>query len=70
MVNPVYYNKGTKWESTCDTFLAYYTCTTAEEAQKEVDEMNKNHPEKDACGFPIDWEKVAYFFVSEQEQMY
>ncbi len=70
MINPVYYNKGTKWESTCDTFLAYYTNKTTEEAEKEVAEMNAKHSEKDGCGNPIDWEKVAYFFIDKQKEMY
>lgn len=69
-VEPTYYNKGTKWEKTCDEFLAYYTYKTIEEAKKEVEEMNANHPAVDACGNPIDWTKVAYFFVDEQEEMY
>ena len=69
-ITPTYYNKGTKWEKTCDEFLAYYTYKTVEEANREVEEMNANHPTKDACGNPIDWTEIAYFFVSEQEEMY
>lgn len=69
-INPVYYNKGTKWEKTCDTFLAYYTYKTREAAEQEVAEMNANHPAKLWNGEPIDWEKIAYFFVDEQEEMY
>lgn len=69
-INPVYYNKGTKWETTSDTFLAYYTCQSFKEAEAEVKEMNEKHPEKDACGCPIDWTKIAYFFVDKQQEMY
>lgn len=69
-INPVYYNKGTEWEKSCDQFLAYYTYKTVEEAKKEVAEINKNHPNKDTCGNPIDWTKVKEFFVSEQKEMY
>ena len=68
-INPIYYNKGTKWETTCDHFLAYYTYKTIEEAKKEVEEMNRNHPAKDGAGLPIDWTAVKEFFVSEQEPM-
>ena len=68
-INPVYYNKGTKWETSCDHFLAYYTYKTVEEAKREVEEMNKNHSEKDGIGLPIDWTVVKEFFVSEQEPM-
>ena len=69
-INPVYYNKGTKWETSCDHFLAYYTYKTVEEAKREVKEMNKNHSAKDGIGLPIDWTVVKEFFVSEQEEMY
>ena len=69
-INPVYYNKGTKWEKTCDTFLAYYTYKTVEEAKREVEIMNATHPEKDGCGNPINWNEIAHFFVDEQEEMY
>lgn len=55
---------------TCDSFLAYYTYKSKEEAQKEVDEMNENHPEKDRLGNPINWNEIAYFYVNEQEEMY
>lgn len=64
---PTVYNKGTEWEKTCDTFLAYYTCKTIEEAKVDVDEMNRTHPTHAGNGEPIDWNKVAYFFVDEQE---
>lgn len=67
---PTYYNKGTKYEKTCDTFLAYYTYKTVEEAQTECDKLNTEHPEKLWNGERIDWTKIAYFFVSEQEEIY
>lgn len=44
-------------------FLAYYTYKTIEEAQKEVDEMNRTHPVKDSCGHLIDWEMIDHFFI-------
>jgi len=64
---PTYYNKGTEWEKSCDTFLAYYTCKTMEEAEVETEEMNRTHPTHYSNGLPIDWEKIDYFFVDEQE---
>ena len=64
---PTYYNKGTEWESSCDTFLAYYTYKTIEEAKIEVEEMNRTHPTHLFNGQPIDWEKIDHFFVDEQE---
>ena len=54
------------WEGTC---LAYYTYKTVEEAQKEVDEINATKPEKLWNDQPINWEKVDYFFVKQQEPM-
>ncbi len=70
MKEPVYYNKGTKWEKTCDSFLAYYTYKTVVEAEQEVKEINSTKPAKLWNDAPIDWNKVAYFFVSEQGEMY
>jgi len=64
---PTYYNKGTEWESSCDTFLAYYTCKTMEEAQADVDMMNSTHPTHFSNGERIDWDKIDYLFVDEQE---
>lgn len=66
---PVYYNKGTQWESSCDSFLAYYTNKTVEAAQEEVNEINSTHPAKLWNSKPVNWEEVDYFFVSEQEEM-
>ena len=68
-IEAVYYNKGTEYEKRCDTFLAYYTGKTVEEAQKECDRLNKEHPEKMPTKEPINWQKIAYFFVNEQEEM-
>lgn len=67
---PVYYNKGTKYESTCDTFLSYYAGKSREAAQKDVDEINRTKPEKLWNGEKIDWTKVDHFFVDDQEEMY
>jgi len=47
-------------------FPAYYTYKTVEEAQKEVDEMNKNHSIKDSCGNVINWEIVDHFFIKNK----
>ena len=67
---PTYYNKGTENEKACDTFLAYYTYKTIEEAQAECDKLNAEHPEKLWNGERINWAKVAYFFINEQEEMH
>ena len=36
---PIIYNKGTKWEKSCDTFLERYA--NPKTAQAEVDELNR-----------------------------
>lgn len=69
--NPVVYNKGTKWEKTCDKFLARYFENDMEKAQMEINRLNTEKPDR-VCkaGMMIDWEKVDYFFINEQEEMY
>jgi hypothetical protein len=68
---PVYYNKGTKYETKEDEFLAYYCCyENIETAIEEVKRLNTEKPAKDGCKNDIDWNKVAYFFINEQPDMY
>ena len=66
---PTIYNKGTKYESRCDTFLSYYVYKTKEKAQIECDEINRTKPNKLWNGKEIDWNKIDYFYVDEQEMM-
>ena len=66
---PTIYNKGTKYESSCDEFLAYYTAKTKEKAQIECDELNNTKPNKLWNGREIDWNKIDYFYVDEQDMM-
>ena len=67
---PTVYNKGTAYESQCDTFLAYYTYKDMKEAQQEVDTINSQRPGTLFNGEPIDWTAIDHFFVSQQEEMY
>ena len=53
-----------------ERFLSYYTYKTQEEAQKEVNEMNRTKPTKLWNGEKVDWTKVEKFFVDDQEEMY
>lgn len=53
-----------------ESFLAYYTYESVEEAEKIVEEMNRVHPEKLFNGEHIDWNEITEFFVNEQEMMY
>lgn len=64
---PVYYNKGTKWEKTCDVFLAYVTFKKLDAAKEEVEKLNSEKPAKLWNGTAIDWNNVEYFFANEQE---
>ena len=53
-----------------ETFLAYYTYKTFEEAKKEAEMLNTIKPEKLWNGIKIDWTTVDYFFADVQEEMY
>lgn len=65
---PIIYNAGTRYETNCDTFLAYYA-TNYETAQAECDKLNTEHPNKLWNGKDLDWNEIDYFFVDEQEAM-
>lgn len=67
---PIIYNKGTDYEMSEDKFLAFYSYKTEEEAQEEVDIINKKKPERLWNGKELDWNEIDYFFVSKQEEMY
>ena len=67
--NPIYYNKGTKWEKACDTFLAYYTYKNDEEAQAEAKKLTAEKPAVLPTGVPAPAD-VAYYFVKKQGKMY
>lgn len=53
-----------------DTYLAYYTYKTKEEAQQEVNELNTTKPAKLWNGELINWANIDHYFVDEQEEMY
>ena len=53
-----------------DTFLAYYTYKSVEEAEAECEQLNSEKPAKLWNGNPVDWNNVEYFFASRQEEMY
>lgn len=66
---PTIYNKGTKYEKSCDKFLSYYTYKTKEQAQIECDELNTTKPHKLWNDKDIDWSIIDYFYVDEQDMM-
>lgn len=66
-IKPVVYNKGTKYETTCDTFLSYYTSKTIKEAQSDCDKINVEKPLYLWNGQKIDWNEIDYFYADEQE---
>lgn len=53
-----------------EKYLAYYTYKTTEEAQKEVDKINAEKPEKLWNGEKINWEETEKFFVGQQKEMH
>ena len=53
---PVYYNKGTEWEKTCDTFMAHPFYGTKEQAEKRVKEYNENKPAQ--------YKDAKYFYLT------
>lgn len=66
---PVFYNKGTKYEKSCDTFLAYETYKSLADAKAEAEEINTTKPEKLWNGEFAECDKKTYF-AQEQEEMY
>ena len=60
--NPIFYNKGTAYESSCDTFMMWLGNELT--APAIVEELNTNRPEA-YHGTKIDWNDIEYFFVSE-----
>lgn len=67
---PIIYNENTQYETSRDTFLAYYTFKSVEEAQREADELNQSKPAKLFNGVRIDWNDVDFYFAKEQGEMY
>ena len=67
---PVVYNKGTKYETTCDTFLAYYSGKSRTELENYVNMVNAEKPETVERFGKVDWNEIECFFVKEQEEMY
>ena len=66
---PVYYNKGTKYEKTCSDFLAYYFYGTMEQALAEVERLNTKKPERLFNGELAHCDERVYY-LDEQEEMY
>ena len=64
---PVYYNKGTEYETTCDEFLFCYASCDDTIAYAEAERLNREKPEKDKRGRTIDWNEIDYFFINKQE---
>lgn len=71
LINPIIYNKGTKYETKCDEFLAYIIGNrTLEEGQAEANRLNIERPDRLWNGQPIEWNNIEYFFATRQEAMY
>lgn len=70
MKEPVVYNKGTQWESSCDTFLYQYVYGSKENAQALVDTLNQMLKDGVVKYNGLDMTKIAKFYPSRQEEMY
>ena len=53
-----------------EEYLAYYNYKTRKEVEEEAKRLNEEKPEKLFNGEKINWNKIDYFFVHEQEEMY
>lgn len=67
---PTVYNRGTKYEKSCDDFLYQYVCGNDEYAQKVADELNLMLKEGVERRDNLDMTNIAYFYVHKQEEMY
>lgn len=70
MKEPVVYNKGTQWESSCDTFLYKYVYGNEVHAQDLANELNQMLMNGVATHDGLDMTKIAKFYPSRQEEMY
>lgn len=70
MKEPVVYNKGTQWESSCDTFLYRYVYGNKFQAQAVADELNQMLMDGVTTHDRLDMTKIARFYVDQQEEMY
>ena len=67
--NPVVYNQGTKWEKTCDTFLACYGCADVERNKAYIDLLNTDDEARaNFCAdHRLDPATIECFYHYEQE---
>lgn len=70
MKEPVVYNKGTKWETSCDTFLYKYVYGNETITQNLANELNEMLKDGVTAHDGLDMTKIARFFPSKQEEMY
>lgn len=66
----VVYNRGTLYESRCNTFLYQYTSKDMAQAKAHVEELNKMLADGAGHFDGLDLTRIAYFFLDEQEMMY
>lgn len=70
MKEPVVYNKGTQWESSCDTFLYKYVYGNEANAQGLANELNQMLMDGITAHDGLDMTKIARFYLSRQKEMY
>lgn len=67
---PVYYNKGTKWEKTCSDFLFMEVHGDISFARQKLMEYNKMLDSGVEKCNGLDFTKVSFFYINMQEEMY
>lgn len=64
---PTVYNRGTKYESSCDHFLYVYASADKVQAQKRVDELNAKLAQGISKYDDLDMTNIEYFYLDRQE---
>ena len=65
---PVVYNKGTGYETSCDHFLLGYIGYDEEHAQKVCDDLMRHKNATTSSGITIPWDEIDYLYIHEQEE--
>ena len=75
-ISPIYYNKGTEHEKSCDEFLLRYAPFDLEKAKNYIKLLNELLEAKDFPklrkaiydNYNVNLENIKYFFLSAQEE--
>lgn len=66
---PIVYNKGTKYEKSCQHFFHHYSQKNRKETQKDVDKINASRSKENKTWYGkwINWNVIDYFYVEEKK---